>query len=36
MEYVIMIGVTLSGKTAYREANFANHRVITLSFFDKS
>jgi len=30
-----MIGVTLSGKTRYREANF-EHEVIALSYFDNS
>jgi predicted kinase len=28
MEYVVMIGVALSGKTTYREANFTDHKVI--------
>jgi len=28
MEYVIMIGVALSGKTTYREANFTTHKVL--------
>ena len=36
MEYVIMIGVALSGKTSYREANFTDHKVIALSYFDNS
>lgn len=31
-----MIGVTLSGKTTYREANFPNHEVVTLSFCDNN
>jgi predicted kinase len=36
MEYVIMIGVALSGKTTYREANFTNHEVIALSYYDNN
>ena len=36
MEYVIMIGVALSGKTSYREANFTDHKVIALSYFDNN
>jgi predicted kinase len=32
MKYVIIIGVGLSGKTTYREANFTNHEVIALSY----
>ncbi len=31
-----MIGVTLSGKTTYREANFTYHKVIVLSYFDNN
>jgi len=30
-----MIGITLSGKTTYRKANFA-HEVIQLSYFDNN
>lgn len=33
MEYVLMIGVALSGKTTYIESNFSHHR-IALSHFD--
>ena len=29
-----MIGITLSGKTTYSEANFTGHMVIALSYFD--
>jgi len=36
MEYVLMIGVALSGKTTYRETNFPRHKVIALSFFDNN
>ncbi len=32
LEYVLMIGVALSGKTTYIKANF-NHERISLSFF---
>lgn len=35
MEYVIMIGVALSGKTSYIRANF-NHKRIALSNFDNN
>lgn len=35
LEYVIMIGVALSGKTTYRKANF-NHETVALSYFDNS
>jgi predicted kinase len=35
MEYVLMIGVTLSGKTTYRKANF-NHEPVALSYFDNN
>ena len=35
LEYVLMIGVALSGKTTYRKANF-NHEVIALSYFNNS
>ena len=31
-----MIGVALSGKTSYREANFTDHKVIALSYFDNN
>ncbi len=33
MEYVLMIGVALSGKTTYVKSNF-NHERIALSYFD--
>ncbi|WP_255465340.1 AAA family ATPase [Nitrosopumilus sp. b3] len=33
LEYVIMIGVALSGKTTYIKANF-DHERVALSFFD--
>ncbi|MEX1149230.1 MAG: AAA family ATPase [Nitrosopumilus sp.] len=33
LEYVLMIGVALSGKTTYLKANF-NHERVALSFFD--
>ncbi|MGD2106583.1 MAG: AAA family ATPase [Nitrosopumilaceae archaeon] len=33
LEYVLMIGVALSGKTSYIKANF-DHERIALSFFD--
>ena len=33
IEYVLMIGVALSGKTTYIKANF-NHERISLSYFD--
>jgi bifunctional polynucleotide phosphatase/kinase len=36
MEYVLLIGVALSGKTTYRKANFPDHKVIALSFFDNN
>ncbi|MFB5638070.1 MAG: AAA family ATPase [Nitrosarchaeum sp.] len=35
LEYVLMIGVALSGKTTYIKANF-NHERISLSFFDNN
>ena len=35
MEYVLMIGIALSGKTTYRKANF-NHEVVALSYFDNN
>ncbi|MCV0372302.1 MAG: AAA family ATPase [Nitrosarchaeum sp.] len=35
MEYVIMIGIALSGKTTYRKANF-DHEVVQLSYFDNN
>lgn len=35
MDYVLMIGVALSGKTTYRKANF-DHEVIALSYFDNN
>lgn len=35
IEYVLMIGVALSGKTSYVKANF-DHERIFLSFFDNS
>jgi bifunctional polynucleotide phosphatase/kinase len=34
-EYILMIGVALSGKTTYIKANFA-HKRISLSFFDNN
>lgn len=34
-EYVLMIGVALSGKTTYIKANF-NHERVSLSFFDNN
>jgi predicted kinase len=33
MDYVLMIGVALSGKTTYAKANF-DHERIALSYFD--
>ncbi|MGY5143702.1 MAG: AAA family ATPase [Candidatus Nitrosopumilus sp. bin_32a] len=33
LEYVLMIGVALSGKTTYIKANF-DHERVALSFFD--
>ena len=35
MEYVLMIGVALSGKTQYVKANF-NHEEIRLYYFDNN
>ncbi|WP_010194568.1 ATP-binding protein [Candidatus Nitrosarchaeum limnium] len=35
IEYVLMIGVALSGKTTYRKANF-NYEVIALSYFNNN
>ncbi len=35
MEYVLMIGIALSGKTTYRRANF-EHEVVQLSYFDNN
>ena len=35
MEYVLMIGTALSGKTTYRKANF-EHEVVQLSYFDNN
>jgi bifunctional polynucleotide phosphatase/kinase len=35
MEYVLMIGITLSGKTTYRKSNF-DHKAIQLSYFNNS
>ena len=35
IEYVIMIGVTLSGKTTYRKTNFT-HKVVALSYFNNN
>jgi len=35
MEYVLMIGVALSGKTTYSKANFTHER-ISLSYFEDS
>ena len=35
MEYVLMIGIALSGKTTYRKTNF-DHEVIALSCFDNN
>jgi len=35
IEYVVMIGVALSGKTTYRKANF-NHEVVALSYFNNN
>lgn len=35
MEYVIMIGIALSGKTTYRKANF-DHEVVQLGNFDNN
>ena len=32
MEYVLMIGIALSGKTTYRKANF-EHEIVQLSYF---
>ncbi len=32
MEYVLMIGIALSGKTSFRKANF-DHEVVQLSYF---
>ena len=34
-EYVLMVGVALSGKTTYIKANF-DHERISLSFFDNN
>lgn len=34
-EYVLMIGIALSGKTTYIKANF-NHERVSLSFFDNN
>ena len=33
IEYILMIGVALSGKTTYRKANF-NHETIALPYFN--
>ena len=35
IEYVLMIGVALSGKTTYRKANFS-HTAVALSYFDNN
>jgi len=35
IEYIMMIGVALSGKTTYRKANF-NYDVIALSYFNNN
>ena len=35
LEYVLMIGVALSGKTTYIKANF-DHERVALSFFDNN
>lgn len=35
IEYVLMIGVALSGKTTYIQANF-DHKCVALSFFDNN
>jgi len=35
MDYVLMIGVALSGKTTYVKANF-DHEVIRLSYFENN
>jgi len=35
LEYVLMIGVALSGKTTYIKANF-DHERVALSFFDSN
>ncbi len=35
MDYVLMVDVTLSGKTAYVKDNF-DHEVIRLSYFENS
>ncbi|EGG42186.1 hypothetical protein Nlim_0832 [Candidatus Nitrosarchaeum limnium SFB1] len=35
IEYVLMIGVALSGKTTYRNANF-NYEVVALSYFNNN
>jgi predicted kinase len=35
MEYVLLIGIALSGKTTYRKANF-EHEVVQLSYFDNN
>lgn len=35
IEYVLMIGVALSGKTTYRKANF-NYEVVALSYFNNN
>lgn len=33
LEYVLMIGIALSGKTTYRKANF-KHETVQLGYFD--
>lgn len=35
MEYILMIGIALSGKTTYRKANF-EHKVVQLSYFNNN
>ena len=35
LEYVLMVGVALSGKTTYIKANF-DHERVALSFFDNN
>ena len=35
IEYVLMIGVALSGKTTYRKANF-NYEVVALPYFNNN
>lgn len=35
LEYILMIGVALSGKTTYIKANF-DHERVALSFFDNN